>query len=666
MKKISFYISPFVFCSIAWSQEVVLPNITVFGDTTKTSTLDFIPTVSDVSGAELERKIQPSLGETLGHELGVSSTFFGPNASRPVIRGLEGERIRILNNSLGVLDASGASQDHGVAVEPLIIERVEVIRGPGALLYGSSAIGGVVNVVTNRILEHSPAKLDGKLGARYTSVDDGASGALSLDYGVEDWAFHVDGSTRKTNDYEVPDFTTETVPNSESQTYSGAFGTSYIFKDGFAGASYSKYNSKYGTVAEPGVDIHMDQERVDVAAGVRNMGWIESIRLKAAYSDYKHEELEGSEVGTVFKNKGHESRLEMKHKGLGSWRGLIGLQSHFFDFSAIGEESFLPSTENKNLSVFLFEEASFGRWTPSFGLRLESASVSASETFVDVDPNNLGEASRGGPSDKRSFTPKSASLGVMYDLSQENALVLNLAYTERAPNYQELYANGAHMATNAFERGDQNLALEKSHSAELSFRHEEDSTRGSAGIFVQDFKDYIALSPQAGGGFDPEGAPGNRDLDFYQYEAVSARFYGAEVEISHDLPKLIPGGILEIGLRLDMVRAKNRESGESLPRITPMRETLMAIYRANDYTLDGEIQHVHEQSDLAPNETSTGSYTLVNIGAETPVRVWETTLSLYGRINNLFDQRAHNHVSLIKDVAPLPGRNVIVGLQASF
>lgn len=647
-----------------------LPEITVLGDQSKTNPLDFVPTVSELSGEKLERKKQSSLGETLSHEVGVSSSFFGPNASRPVIRGMDGERIRVLSNGTGVLDASAASQDHEVVVEPMSVERIEIVRGPSALLYGSSAVGGVVNVITHRIPEESIEGLHGDFDSRYSSVDDGGVGALGLDYGVGKWAFHFDGSSRSSSDYKIPgyartsekraeeplppeDESRDKVLNSANRTYNGAFGTSYLFNDGFVGFSYNKYDSTYGTVAEKDVKIKMKQDRFDAAFGLKNLGFIESLKFKNSYSEYEHKELAGEETGTVFKNRGDEARLEMKHAKLGDFQGIFGLQMNVFDFEALGEEAFLPPTKNQNYAAFLFEEAQYGNWKPSFGLRFDSSQVK-SEDVLDNPNFGVGET--------KNFSGGSVSLGTLYSFNETQAVALNLAYTERAPNYQELFANGPHMATGAFEVGDKNLGKERSTSAELSYRHKAQDTQGSFGVFVQDFDDYISLSPTGNTRTSPDGDP----LTEYAYRAVNARFYGAELDLAHQLPHLIPSGIFEIGLKVDMVKAKNKGNDENLPRITPFRETLSASYKAAKYTADLEVQRSERQGDTAPNETATDAYTQVNLGVTAPVHWDVTTLTVYGRVNNLFDELARNHNSVLKDIAPLPGRNVIVGLQAAF
>lgn len=648
-----------------------LPGITVLGDSTKTSPLDFTPTVDEISGERLERRRAATLGETLSRETGVTSSFFGPNASRPVIRGLEGERLRVLSDGTGVLDASAASADHAVAVEPLAVERIEILRGPGALLYGSGAVGGVVNVVTGRIPEEAQEKTEGKALVRGTTVDNGGDGVLVLDTGAGPWAFRLEGSARTAGDYKIPGFarsrelrdsdplppgedeTKDKVVNAFNRTASGTFGASYIFDRGFAGAAYTQYESQYGTVAEPDVAIHLVQRRADGAVGWKDVGVFDSVKLKLTSSEYRHAEMEGPEEGTVFKNRGTESRLELKHRPFGPLQGLIGAQVNAFKFEALGEEAFVPPTDNASQAVFMFEEIPLGAWTPSFGLRLENTSVAAHA--VEDNPSFAA-------ADKRTFAGTSASAGLKYDVNERHAVVLNLSRTERAPNYQELFANGPHMATGVFEIGDRDFKKETSQAAELSYRLKGERTRGSIGVFVQDFDGFIALSPTGATQTTPDGDV----LPEFRYRSVKARLEGAELDVTHELPGLLPGGVTEIGLKVDTVRGRDRTAGENLPRITPTRETLSAVYRTDRWSADAEIQRAERQRDLAPNEVATDAYELVNVGFNRTLTSGTTVWTLSARVNNLFDREARNHVSLLKDIAPLPGRGLIVGLQALF
>lgn len=644
--KILIFLLPFV---AAAQSDVQVPDIRVYG-AAKSSALDAVPTVSEMSGQKLRRKRQTTLGETLARETGVTASYFGPNASRPVIRGQDGDRVRLLQNGVGVLDASAASQDHAVAVEPLTIEKVEVVRGPGTLLYGSGAVGGVVNVTTNRIPEAVPEKFNGRAEGRVSSNEQGRGGALSLNSPAgKRFAVHADGAMRASDDYRSGD--TTRVHNSQSRAGSAAGGVSYAGERGFLGTSYNQYESTYGTVIEEFVHINMIQRRWDIEGEARDVAGLKSLRGKFSSSEYKHDEIEEGSLGTTFKNRGSEGRLEFRHQPLLGFSGLFGVQANQFTFSAVGEETFLPDTENENQALFVYEEREIGRWRPSLGLRVEEATVTAKESSVF------------GVGQERNFSLYAGALGVLYQMTDHYALVLNGSLTERAPNYQELFAGGTtggpHVATGMYEQGDRNLRKEKSQAVELSVRHKGALGQGSLGVFLQDYEDYIVLAP-TGTTFGADSLP------VFNYGSSNARFYGAELEYRHNVSQLVKRGILEFELKFDWLRGINRDTGHDLPRVTPMRETLGLLYRNDKFQTDLEIVRVERQSHTAPDETSTSEYSMVNIGYEQPMAFDTVSLNLFVRANNVFDTKARNHVSLIKDSALLPGRNFIAGVQTTF
>ncbi|MGZ3721441.1 MAG: TonB-dependent receptor, partial [Bdellovibrionales bacterium] len=571
---------------------------------------------------------------------------FGPNASRPVIRGQEGDRVKILQNGTGVLDASAASQDHAVAVEPLTIEKIEIVRGPAALLYGSNVVGGVVNMVSNRIPEKIPPKFEGKGESRFSSTDMGRSLGVGVNAAAgEHLAIHGDASERAADDYHS---SAGRVKNSFNQTGSGALGASYVFDQGFIGTAFSDYESKYGTLVEEFSHINMLQQRWDISGERRDVGFFKSIRAKNSYSHYKHDEvIQGGNLGTSFKNDGDEARVDLRHKSFSGISGAFGVQANTFVFSAKGDESFIPSTNNRSYSAFAFEEREGGEIKPSLGLRLDSSQVASKD-----DP-------KFGAGQTKSFIGGSAALGLLYQITPENSVMLNGGYTERAPNYEELFAKGPHAATAQFETGDTNLKQEKSQSAELTWKHKGEKFYGSLGAFIQDFHNYISLAPT--GVTDP-----GTGFLMFNYVPVDARFYGIELEYHYKLPSLIPGGTLEAEFKGDSLRGVNRQSGENLPRITPIRETIGLVYKADRFQTDLEVQRSEKQTLTAPNETNTGAYTFLNLGVEAPVRMDFAAFSIFARANNIFDAEGKNHVSVIKEASPLPGRSFVLGLQANF
>lgn len=624
---------------------------------------ELIRPVSVLSGKELLNKSQTTIGETISGELGVRSTYFGPNASRPVIRGLDGDNIQILQNGVVSLDASAASVDHNVVIDPLSVEKIEVVRGPSALLYGSKAIGGVVNVIDNRI-PNSPIseKIIGAVDGRLNSANEERSGSLLLEGGVGKYAWHVNGFGRATNDIRIPEFAhskslrqsdpsnpepRNRVPNSQSTSQGGSVGVSRFFDKGYFGLAATHYQTDYGTVAEPDVTIEMQQQRLDFAGSYKQpIQGIKEASFKLGLSDYEHTEFEGSSPGTVFKNRGYDSRLELVHNKFGLFEGTVGAQSSLSDFSALGSEAFLPPTKTKINSGFILEEIPLGKVRLQFGGRVDYQTVESkiSSNFTTVN--------------SRDDMTKSGSTGILYHPIKGYAISLSGAYTERAPNAQELYAKGSHVATNSFETGKKDLKVQKSTGLDLSIRKEEGALTGEVNFFYNRFKNYITLV--ANGQNDPDDK-----LPMYDYLNLDADFYGAEAKanlIAYDknLQKL------SFEIRSDYVEAKDRVTKQYLPRVAPLRIGASTIYHYEKVGLRLDADYNFKQGKLASNETPTDGYTMLNAGADYALDFGQTSSTLYLKATNLLDQEARNHVSFLKDSAPLSGRSIMIGIKTLF
>ncbi|RYZ69025.1 MAG: TonB-dependent receptor, partial [Proteobacteria bacterium] len=439
----------------------------------------------------------------------------------------------------------------------------------------------------------------------------------------------------------------KTVPNSSNRTQTGAVGVSRVFDRGHLGMSYSNFHNRYGTVAEPTVSIDMTRHNLALAGELRDVGFLQSVRLKSTGIVYRHQEYEDQEIGTTFRNRGVESRIDLKHKPVGIINGLFGLQHQQSEFSAAGEEAFLPTTKNGAVAAFIYEEAQLGDFTPSLGGRFENASVRS----LDNDTFGAGQ--------RRAFWAGSGSAGLIYQLMPEWSMAVNGAYTERAPNYQELFAGGVHVATNLFEQGNTELGKERSKSLEWSLRKKARNNEGRLTFFVQDYDRYLALAPTGTNDVDS-------GLEIYDYRAIQARLFGGEFEWRNELRKLTSRGVFEIDVKGDFVRGQDRSGSSSLPRITPIRETIGLNYRLDGYFTEIEWQHTHDQNFLAANETKTPGYHFVNWAGEAPLDLGFGALRVIGKVQNILNNEARNHVSFLKDRAPLPGRNFIVGLQASI
>lgn len=643
-----------------------LPPVVVTGNPLGSELFDLATPVTVLGGEKLRQRLQPTLGETLANEPGMSSTYYGPNASRPVIRGLDGERLRILQNGVINLDASGTSVDHNVSLDPLLVDRIEVIRGPVAVFYGTSAIGGVVNVIDDRIAtERVPQGISGAFDARHGSNNDEKAGAGRIEIGLPNGLnLHFDAFSRETGDLRIPGanvstrqqaidparpVTFGTLPNSASRSDGGALGASYTWGKGYLGASFSGYGSNYGTVAEPDVKIDMRQQRVDLAGEWRDLApLVKAIKVKYGYSDYKHTELEGDVPGTTFKNRGYDTRVELVHDRIGPFQGAIGLQITNFDFSALGDEAFLPPTRNRALGVFLFEEVPLGRVTLQFGGRLDRSAVEA-------DPSAILATA-----DSRNFNTRSGSAGIIYNFTSDYAVAFTMAYTERAPNYQELFSNGRHAATGAFESGDRNLAIEKSTAFDLALRKKRGRLTGSVGVFHSRFDNFIALAPTGADDGDPV-----EPFPIFAYRAIPAEFRGAEASGTFWLRDQ-PVDRLGLELRADTVRAENSDTGEPLPRISPTRFGGGIVYQKEKLGARLDVLRVQSQGRVSANEIPTDGYTMVNASGSYRIKMQGLNVEAFLRGVNLLNQEARNHVSFIKDIAPYGKRGFQIGMRASF
>ncbi len=633
---------------------------------------------SVLSGEELQRQLQPTLGETLSREPGVTSTFFGPGASRPVIRGLGGDRIRVLESGIGSGDASTTSPDHAVSIDPAAAERIEVLRGPATLLYGSSAVGGVVNVIDNRVPERLPdERVTGTAELRGGTVAGERHGSAVLEGALGGRiAWHLDFQKRETDDYEIPGFAESEVlrraedeegeeheqafgvlENSSLETEGGSLGVSWVGGQGFFGVSASGFESLYGIPGgahehhgegeeqeeeeHGGVRIDMEQRRYDVRGGItRGFGIFRGANLRFGATDYEHVELEGEEIGTTFLNESWEGRLELLQNTLGPLSGSIGLQAQSRDFEAIGDEAFVPPTQTDTWAIFAFEELTRGPWRFQLGGRYENQDVEAA----------AGEAR------SRSFAGVSGSFGLVWQpASEAYSLGLSVARSTKLPNAEELFSNGPHLATSAFEVGDPDLQEETNLGVDLTLRKVTGRLTGEVTFFTNRFADYIF--EQATGG-EEDG------LQVFRFVQRDAEFRGAELagvyQLFHDEPFH-----MDVEFGADFVRAELAD-GTPLPRIPPRRYRLGFHYRGGK--LDGLVEgaRVDDQDRVAPLELPTEGHTLLNASLGyrffTSAAVFEVLL----RGTNLTDEEARNHVSFLKDRVPMPGRDVSLALRVKF
>jgi iron complex outermembrane receptor protein len=618
--------------------------------------------VSTLGRADLLERGQSTLGETLNGLPGVSSTYFGPNASRPVIRGLDGDRIRVLNNSASSLDASALSYDHAVPLDVLSTDRIEVLRGPAALLYGGSAVGGVVNVIDNRIPRAPVSGVLGKAQLQAGTGNDERSVAGLIEAGNERFALHLDGFDRRTGDVRVPlslacekpdsPAHARRICNSASQSRGGAVGASTFWDHGFLGASVNTYQSDYGTVAEDQVTIGMKTTRYALEGQVRQLpGWFESVKARLSHTDYQHTEFDNGAAGTLFANKGQDLRIEARHRPLAGWQGVVGVQTESSRFSAVGDEAFAPFSRTRSQALFVHEELPTLWGQVTAGARWESVRV---ESLGNPDLPRFDDAIGA-----QKFTPFSVAAGAVFKLSPTWSLTGNAALTQRAPKDYELFANGPHLATNAWEIGNKDLGLEKSKSFDAGMQWKSGPDSLNVTAFASQFANYIGLMNT------PDVEDG---LPVQVYQGVKAQFRGIEASGRQRLWQ--GASTLDLGWRADTVRATHSSTGEPLPRIAPMRVGATLVHGQGPWSAKLGADWHAAQERVPDGSVATGSFTLVNASVSYRQKLDTTVLNWFARLDNLTDQLAYSATSILTSTAfgksPLPGRSFKLGVQASF
>ncbi len=662
----------------AWSQQPTAPPntnplVTQIVITANPLGRGDVATPSSVlAGDNLVLRRASTLGETLDGLPGVSSSTFGPNANRPVIRGQDGDRIRVLSNAGASVDASSLSFDHAVPIDPLVVERIEVLRGPVALLYGGSAVGGVVNAIDNRIPKTRVEQLTGAIETRAGGASNERALSALVEGGAGGFVFHADGFGRQTDDLRVPPFNRPLedgsnerrtrVVNSASQARGGALGGSWVGDRGYLGASIDSYRNHYGIVAEEDVTIRMQRDKLALAGELRSpAGFFTTLRGQISSTDYEHQEVKGSgAIGTTFKSRGSDARLEANHRafnlGAGRLEGTWGLQWEFTRFSALGEEAFVPSTRTRQAALFALE-----RWSWADAGHI-SAGLRAEQVRVNSDGDSEPAAAQFGAAQARSYAPRSASVGALLHITSQWNLTANWAATERAPTNYELYANGLHAATGAYEQGDTAQRLERGRNIDLAVAWRSGANHVKVGVFDSRFANYILLSAT---GAEHVGDEGKRS-PVYAFQGVRARLYGFEAESAWQLLK----GATHVTLdtTVDWVRGSNLDSGEPLPRLAPLRATVGLELGRNVWSARLEVQHARDQDRVPSTDVPTTGWTLVNLSARYHLPIAQRDALLFVKLQNAGNALAYSASTTgsVRALAPMPGRALSAGVRLTF
>jgi len=628
----------------------------------------FVP-VTIVPGREIQATEGATLTATLQNKPGITGSTFAAGASRPIIRGLDNTRVRVQENGIGSADVSALSEDHAVPIDPVSTESVEVIRGPATLRYGSSAIGGVVSALNDRIPEAIPMNgFKARFTGGVTSVDDGHDGGFSVTAGAGPIALHADAFTRRADDYDTPQGT-QTNTFVESDGF--AIGGSVVGAWGFVGVAFQRFESLYGI---PGVEATLEDKRIDLEQEkvtsrgefkVRSAG-IDAIRYWFGSTRYTHFEIADGAAAAEFKNRDTEGRVEVQYLPLatlfGRMTGAIGIQASERKTSGLSLEdpadadSLLLPAKTETIAAFIFEEIELTR---SLTLQLAARHERADVTGVGPDPGDrLLDVSR-----SRSFDPTSASVGFLQALPMGVVARLSAAYTERAPDAQELFSNGPHEATETFELGNVNLGKEKATTIELGFKKAAGALRFDASVYHTRFKGFIFK--ELSGEFCEENIAScgtvTEGLELLNFRQRDATFTGADLAVQLDIAP-IWRGVWGVEGQFDIVRAE-LSGGENVPRIPPVRVGGGVYYSDASWLARVNTLTAFEQDMLGLGETETAGYTLLNAELSYTMKleangaiVPEFTVGLKGE--NLLDDNIRNHVSFKKDEVLEPGARV--------
>ncbi len=683
------------------AQSVQDPHTTRLDDVTITArsleNTGLLVPAQQLSGAALAQRLGSTLGETLDNLPGIANSSFGPNVGRPTIRGMDGDRIRILQNSGANMDVSGLSFDHAVPIDPLTTERIEILRGPATLLYGGSAIGGVVNVIDNRIARErafdAKGGVMGKAEVRAGGAANERSSGAMVETGTDKLAIHVDAFDRSTQNLKVPkNMSCESgvnsvkVCNSASNTRGGAVGGTLLFDRGYLGLSTSEYKSTYGTVAEEYVTIGIVRRHHALEGKLRDVGeWFEDVKFQGGYTQYSHTEYSSNVAGTLFDNGGLDMRLEARQRSVVLGNGLqlegtIGLQRERNNLHAVGDEKFVPTSRTQSTALFTYQalKTPWGQWTA--GARSESVSVQSLES---IGPNNENTAQT------KTFNPMSFALGVMRNLREGEAqngwqLTSNITSSQRAPKDYELFAYGPHAATGAYEIGSSTMALEKATQLDLGGEWKNGLHKFGVTAFTSEFANFISL--QSSGSYKTSaGVVGtSTDLPVYNFQGVRARFMGLE---SNAKLRMVGGqqallsndaqhGAVDLELRGDIVRADDLTNGRPMPRIAPMRLGADGLWSKNAWGARFGFMHARAQnrmpyySNVTP--VTTAAYTLWNAGLNYHAHSGPTHWMFFAKLDNLTNKLAYSSTSSLTQTMssslapPLASRSLKLGLQASF
>lgn len=641
--------------------------------------------VTVLTGDNLRTKVGQTIGDTLQNELGITSQSFGAGVGSPVIRGQAGPRVRVMQNSLGNNDVSALSPDHANGVDPIIAERIEVLRGPSTLLYGNGAIGGVVNVIDNRIPEAVPEKIIGGAGEqRYDSATNESSSAVKLEGGKNGFAYHVDGFYRDQNNTHIggaaidegaarqydPSFnglepgelinTDGFIGNSQARSRGGSVGMSYIGNAGLVGAAANSLEKVYGIPpdghGEDPITVDLKQTKYDFKGQLdKPFAFADEVRLKFGYTDYQHTELDGGIPGTTFLNESFESRLELEHQPIGKLNGVLGFQSVNSEFEGLGEEGqIVPKSDIESYALFGVESLKQGDFTFDVGARAELSRI------TPIDRKDV------------SYIPVSGSASALWEINDHHQLTLAFTHSERAPQVQELFSDGFHHATRSYERGAPWLKKELSENIDLGYLFNDDWVSAEFNLFHNWVNNYIFQQRSATELFNEEdesfvaaGTDCDECFPVLDNRQADAVFKGFEAKTTFPLLQNKYGAI-DLTLFGDYTRGTFSRGGD-VPRMPPLRYGMQLSYEQDEFSSNVRLTRGEAQTNAGENETETDSYLLLNVGTEYRLAdIYGAEVLLFAKGKNLLNENIRNSTSYLRNFAPEPGRSAELGIRVSY
>jgi len=654
---------------------------------------DFGVPVTVLSDDELRMKVSHSIGETLKNELGITSQSFGPGVGTPVIRGQSGPRVKVLANGIGSNDVSQLSPDHATSIEPLLADRIEVLRGPSTLLYGSGAMGGVVNVIDSRIPGFKPEQLlGGAFEQRFDSVSDETSTALKTEGGKDHFAYHLDGFFRDRSNMAIGGQAIDApaaqaidsslniiqnshgvIPNTYAHTLNGSAGMSWVGDPGFAGVAINRLENNYGIApnGSGGANVRIDlkQTKYDFKSELdKPFTFADALRMKLGYTDYQHTELDNGNPGTAFTNKTYEGRIELAHKPMGLWHGMFGLQtiaSNFSAFDYTGAKTIVPTSLINSYGVFAVESLEKGHVTYQLGARVEESSINPQSGSNYIAPNGAQISSSYG------YTPISLSVSSLWKVNDKNSLNLGITRSQRAPQVQELLSHGFHDATRSFEEGDPNLQMETSYNLDLGYRFKNDWLRAELDLFHNWANNYIYQ--QRTGQFVLQDSLGNAQpcatsancTAVVQSRQADAIFKGFEGKLVFPLMEN-HHGLVDFTLFSDYTRGQFVNGGD-VPRMPPLRYGFQFDYSKENWASNLRLTRGEAQPYAGSFDTATQGYVLLNMTTQYQIKQFHAVdVVLFAKANNLLNENIRNSTSYLRNFAPEPGRGAEVGIRMNF